>query len=111
MLYRFLTARHTAHILLKLLQDAASLRRSCHFRPTYLVAPTFSADARSPAASLLGVTLWLSSNDDHYVPFATHFSLTFLQGGLRGVQDPALSGAVGWLAQRPPMEVAVPLEL
>ena len=102
MVYRFLTARHPAHILLKLHQDAALLRCSCHFRPTYFVARTFSADARSPAASLLGVTLCLPSDDDRIVSFTTKFSLIFLQGGLRGVQDPVLSGAVGWFPQRPP---------
>lgn len=103
MVYCFLTARHIAHILLKLLQDAFSLKRFCHSSPTYLVARTISADARSPAASLL----WFSSNDHPIV----QFSLAFLQGGIRGVQDSVFGGAVGWLPSRPPIMAAVLLEL
>ena len=102
MVYRFLTARHSAHILLRLHEDAALLSCSCTFRPTYLVARTFPADARSPAASLVEVTLCLPSDDDRIVSFSPQFSLTCLQGGLRGVQDLVLSGAVGWFPQWPP---------
>ena len=90
MVYRFPYGAPHRALSIRSLQDAVSLRRSCHFRPTHIVARTFPADARSPAASPIGVALWLSANKDHIVSFATQFSLTFLPARLRGVQYPFL---------------------
>ena len=108
---------HTGTLRKKSSGRAVSLRRSCHFKPTHLVARTFPADARSPAASLMEVALWLSSNEDHTVSFATQFSLTFFKVCFEEFEEfeesntGASSSALGWLPEWPPMEAALLREL